>query len=101
MGLTTDEEVVAKERSKLQEYFNIIDEILTRQEYLAGNDYSLVDIYHIPLVERLFSCGDGDLISKKANVNAWWQRCLSRSVVKKYVDETPSLQDIKRRLAAL
>lgn len=100
MGLTADEEVVAQERQKLQEYFNIIDEILTRQEYLAGNDYSLVDIYHIPLVERLFACGDGDLISERGNVNAWWQRCLSRLAVKKYVDETPSLEDIKKRLAA-
>jgi glutathione S-transferase len=100
MGLTTDQAVVARERKKLQEYFDIINEILARQGYLAGNDYSLVDIYHIPVVERLFACGDGDLIRERANVNAWWQRCLSRPAVKKYMDEMPSFEDIKKKLAA-
>lgn len=99
MGLTTDQAVVARERKKLQEYFDIIDEILARQGYLAGNDYSLVDIYHIPVVERLFACGDGDLIRERGNVNAWWQRCLSRPAVKKYMDEMPSFEDIKKKLA--
>jgi glutathione S-transferase len=98
MGLTTDQTVVTRERKKLQEYFDIIDDILTRQGYLAGNDYTLVDIFHIPVVERLFACGDGDLIRERENVNAWWQRCLTRPAVKKYMDEIPSFEDIKKKL---
>ncbi len=100
MGLPTDEGAVARERKKLEEYFDILDDILSRQKYSAGDVFSLVDIYHIPLVERLFQCGDGDLVTERKNVNVWWERCLSRPAVKKYVDETPSLEDIKLKMAA-
>lgn len=101
MGLPTDEAAVARERKKLDEYFDIMDDILSRKKYSAGDDYSLVDIYHIPLIVRLFACGDGDLVTGRKNVNAWWERCLSRPAVKKYVDETPKLEDIKLKMAAL
>ncbi len=98
IGLAIDETVVAQERKKLEDYSNIIDEILARQEYMAGNDFSLVDIYYIPLVERLFACGEGDLISSKKNINAWWERCMTRPAVKKFVDRMPKLAEILERI---
>lgn len=67
---------------------------------MAGNNYTLVDIYHIPMVQRLLVCGNGNLVSDRRNVNAWWERCLSRPAVKKYIDEVPTLEAIKKRLAA-
>jgi glutathione S-transferase len=86
-SITTDEAAAAKERKKLEDYFDIINELLDRQDYMAGNKYTLVDIYHIPLVQRLFTCGNTNLVGERRNVNAWWQRCLSRPAMKSYIKE--------------
>jgi glutathione S-transferase len=46
---------------------------------MAGSTFSLVDIYYIPLVTRLFAVGFGErLLADRAGVRAWWQRITSR-----------------------
>lgn len=50
---------------------------------MAGDEFTLVDIFYIPLIRRLFACGYGDLILRHGVVNAWWNQCMSRLAIKK------------------
>jgi glutathione S-transferase len=49
---------------------------------MAGETFSLVDVYYIPLVQRLFTCEFGDVVTKREGVNAWWKRCTERESVR-------------------
>ena len=45
--------------------------LLNRTEYLAGDELSLVDLFHLPLgtwVEVWYP----DIFSSRPNVNRWW-----------------------------
>lgn len=82
MGLPADETVVEGALKDLNDYFDIAERLLEEQEYMAGQNFTLVDIHYIPLVERLFGCGYGDLITSRKSVNAWWDRITSRPAIK-------------------
>jgi glutathione S-transferase len=99
-GLQTDEGRVAEARGKLEGHFGVLEGILGGQEYMAGGEFSLVDVWYLVMVERLRGCGEGELISERKNLSAWWERCLGRPAVEKFLGELLSLEDIKKRLAA-
>ena len=80
-GLPVDENVVSQAVEALETYFDIAERTLKGQKFMAGDDFSLVDIHYIPLVQRLFVCGYGDLVTTRSNVNDWWTRCLSRPAI--------------------
>jgi glutathione S-transferase len=67
---------------------------------MAGETFSLVDLYYIPLVARLFDIGDNDIIESTPNVKGWWERCMARPAVVDHVATVPKLQDIQKRLAS-
>ncbi|KAJ3996059.1 glutathione S-transferase [Lentinula boryana] len=67
--------------SALQELSNLADGyefILSRQKYLAGDDISLVDLYHLPYGEMLCSVEIDVLMTKSPNVSRWWADISSR-----------------------
>lgn len=86
MGLSPDEVVVSKAIQSLETFFNVSEHLLQQKDYMAGNDFTLVDIYYVPLIYRLFTCGYGDLITGRKNVSAWWSRCTCRPAVKEMLD---------------
>jgi glutathione S-transferase len=100
MNSPIDEAAVLAAREKLGEFFAVVDGILAKQEYMAGNKYSLADVFYVPLVARLFVCSEGDLVSKRNNVCAWWERCLARPTVKEFVEGTPTIEQVEERIRA-
>lgn len=82
LGLPADEAVVEAAVKELDNFFAIIEGLLQDKQYMAGDNFSLVDIYYIPLVQRLFMLGYSDMISGRQNVAAWWERCVSRPAIK-------------------
>jgi glutathione S-transferase len=78
MGISPDEAVVIDAMKAVEEYFEVAERLLAKQEYMVGKDFSLVDIFYIPLVQRLFVCGYGDVVRSRRVVSAWWDRCISR-----------------------
>jgi glutathione S-transferase len=50
---------------------------------MGGDEFSLVDIFYLPYTQKLFEVGDGELITSRPNVNAWWQRVSTRDSWKK------------------
>jgi glutathione S-transferase len=83
MGLPCNEAVVDEAVKGLNSYFDVAEGILGKQEFMVGDQFTLVDIYYIPLIHRLFVCDLGDLLASRKNVNAWWERCMERPAIKK------------------
>jgi glutathione S-transferase len=108
-GGQTDETAVEEARKEVSMHFGILEGVLVKQdgEFMGGKEWSLVDIFYIPVVQRLIDVGEGEAIfgedgEGKGNVRVknWWGRCLEREPVKKFVDEMLKFEDVKKRLEA-
>lgn len=86
IGLPVDEVVVSNAQRSLEVFFDTAERILLENDYMAGRNFTLVDIYYIPLIQRLFICGYEDLIVKREAVNAWWIRCMSRPAIRSMIE---------------
>lgn len=83
IGLPPDEDVVSGALKSVEMFFDVAERVLQHKDYMAGKDFTLADIYYIPLIQRLFSCGFGDVILSRKAVGAWWNRCTNRPAIKK------------------
>ena len=83
MGLTPNDAVVSDALRSVETFFDVAERLLSHKSYMAGDDFSLVDIYYIPLIQRLFACGCADIIDSREAVNAWWVRCVNRPAIQK------------------
>ena len=83
MGLPSDEAVVSDALRSVETFFDVAEQFLHHKDYMAGNDFTLVDIYYIPLIQRLFACGHGDIIVSREAVSAWWDRCVNRPAIQR------------------
>ena len=81
MGLPADEAVVASALKSVETFFDVAEGSLSDRDYMAGNYFTLVDIYYIPLIQRLFASGYGDVVTSRTAVNAWWERCITRPAI--------------------
>ncbi|KAH6708726.1 glutathione S-transferase [Leptodontidium sp. MPI-SDFR-AT-0119] len=85
MGLPADEAVVAGALKSVEAFFDVAERLLQQKDYMAGKDFSLADIYYIPLIQRLFACGYGNVVLSRKAVSAWWDRCINRPAIQKLV----------------
>lgn len=83
MGLPADEAVVSGALRAVETFFDVAERLLQQKDYMAGKDFTLIDIYYIPLIKRLFACGYGDVILSHKAVSAWWDRCINRPAIQK------------------
>jgi len=77
-GLTPNQEVVDKHFSDLNNKLDVYDKILSKQKYLAGDEITLVDIYHLHLGSMLSGLGC-NAIESKSNVARWFKDISSRA----------------------
>lgn len=83
IGLPPNEAVVSDALRSVEMFFDVAERLLHEREYMAGNDFTLVDIYYIPLIQRLFACGYGDVVVSRKAVSAWWERCVNRPAIQR------------------
>ena len=83
LGLPADEAVVAAARGALVAFFDVAERALRGRDHMAGAAFTLVDLYYVPLIQRLFACGHGDLVLARPAVRAWWDRVVSRPAIAK------------------
>ncbi|KAJ4294083.1 hypothetical protein N0V90_007772 [Kalmusia sp. IMI 367209] len=83
MGLPPDDAIVSEALRSVEMFFDVAERLLHQNDYMAGNDFTLVDIYYIPLIQRLFACGYGDIFISREAVSAWWNRCMNRPAVQR------------------
>lgn len=85
MGLPPNDAAVSDALRSVEMFFDVVEKLLQHQDYMAGNNFTLADIYYIPLIQRLFVCGYGDVILNRKAVSAWWDRCMKRPAIEKMV----------------
>jgi glutathione S-transferase len=61
----------------------IFEGILAKQQYMGGDEFSLIDIFYMPYTAMLFVSGDSELITSNPNLAAWWERVTARESWKK------------------
>ncbi|KAH8703387.1 putative glutathione-S-transferase theta, GST [Talaromyces proteolyticus] len=77
-GKKTDEFAVTAALEVLQMKLDILDDILSKQQYLAGQTFSLVDIFYAPTISGLIRAGETELITSRSHLNDWWLRFTAR-----------------------
>lgn len=82
-GLPTVTALVDDFSAKLKRKLVVFNEILGKQKYMGGDEFSLVDIFYLPYTAKLYQIGEGALIDDQPNVKAWWERVSTRESWKK------------------
>jgi glutathione S-transferase len=77
-GAEPDAAKVEAARQKLGTTLDIMEKQLSGNSFIAGSHFSLADICYLPYIEYLFFGGQGDLITSRPHVSAWWTRCSER-----------------------
>jgi len=67
-----DEARVAQAEANLEEVFAYYDTILAKQKYLAGDEMTLVDLFHLPNGSALKAFGYKGTFEKYPNVDEWF-----------------------------
>ncbi|KAI7772281.1 hypothetical protein ACKAV7_014301 [Fusarium commune] len=79
----TNQAIVDQQKAVLNTTLDYYEERLQYQEYLAGEDYSLVDLFHVPWLGFLRNRLQlGDFIESRKNVAAWAERISQRAASK-------------------
>ncbi|GER24745.1 glutathione S-transferase [Striga asiatica] len=99
-GLTTDEALVEQLEAQLATVLDVYEKRLTESKYLAGEDFTLVDLHHVPIINYLMNTKVKALFEARPNVNAWCSELLSRPASQKVYGIGPS-PPVQRVLACL
>ena len=83
LGLPVNESVVACFEKRLAEKMDVLNLILSKQPYMGGDTFSLIDIFYMPLMAALFRVDEGHRISERPCIQAWWDRVTARESWKK------------------
>ncbi|CAN8237751.1 unnamed protein product [Cochlearia groenlandica] len=70
-NLTTDQTVVDEEEAKLAKVLDVYEARLKEFKYLAGDNFSLTDLHHIPVVQYLLETPTKKLFADRPRVNEW------------------------------
>ena len=82
-GLPTDQAIVDQGKEGVGRALDVLEKALDGHAYLAGDQFSLCDIGFMPYIEYLFAGQEGELITSRKNVGAWWKRISERPSWKK------------------
>jgi glutathione S-transferase len=87
LGGEPDARAIAAGREGLSPALDVIDRALASAPYLAGDSFSLADVHWMPYLDYLEQIGEGEPITRRPHVAAWWQRISAR----------PAWQHVARR----
>ncbi|KAJ7677068.1 glutathione S-transferase [Mycena polygramma] len=78
-GLPVDHAVVAEAVAELSAKLDVYEVILSKQNFLAGDEFSLADIFHL-CIAPLLAGTEADIMTKETrpNVARWWNEMISR-----------------------
>ncbi|WP_141591696.1 glutathione S-transferase family protein [Myxococcus sp. AB056] len=82
-GGAPDEARISEGLQGVERVFGIIEPVLGKQQYLAGDGFSLAEVTWMPYMDFFVAAGGAELVGKYPNVAAWWERVRSRPSWKK------------------
>ncbi|KAJ6467067.1 glutathione S-transferase [Mycena vitilis] len=79
-GLPTDPAIVAEGLKELTAVLDVYEVILGKHKYLAGDEFTLVDLFHLYIAPVFAGIGMDVMTSKgpDSNVTRWWNDIISR-----------------------
>ncbi|KAF8835278.1 glutathione S-transferase [Paxillus ammoniavirescens] len=73
-----DETVRASLKASLEAKLDVYNNILKKQEYLAGDNVSLADLFHLPECDLIVHKFDRNIIESREHVAKWWTNLSTR-----------------------
>ncbi|KAK0517587.1 hypothetical protein Tsubulata_139797 [Turnera subulata] len=70
-GIPTDIGVVEENETKLSKVLDVYEARLKQSKYLAGEDFSLADLHHLPTISFLMETPSRRLIDSRPHVSSW------------------------------
>jgi len=77
-GLPVDEAALARGLSELGSKLDAYEVILGKQKFIAGDEFTLADVFHLTYAPSLAGAGIDILTSKGPNLARWWNDITSR-----------------------
>ena len=86
MKIMQDEGLIKQSKAKLAKVLDIYEQRLADTRYLAGDDFSLADLSHLPNTHYLVNGTDvEELFMARENVARWWGEISGRESWKEVV----------------
>ncbi|CAE6465267.1 unnamed protein product [Rhizoctonia solani] len=89
-GFPSDEKLGQKQLDTLKEKMDGYERILSKEQYLAGNSFTLADLFHLPQGAEVNKI-DASVMDSKPNVKRWWDEISSRPTWKATDSELSSV----------
>ncbi|KAI9201063.1 hypothetical protein LWI28_017496 [Acer negundo] len=87
MKLKQDETLIRQNEAKLSKVLDVYEKRLGESRFLAGDEFSLADLSHLPNAHYLVTATDrGEIFTSRKNVGRWWDEISSRDSWKKVAD---------------
>lgn len=87
MKLKQDQVAIRQNEEKLKKVLDVFEERLSESRFLAGDEFTLADLSHLPNTHYLVNATDrGELFTERDNVGRWWSEISSRESWKKVVE---------------
>jgi len=80
-----NEALVAACLAKTGEIFDVYEKQLSKSTFIAGDSYSLADLFHIPMLNRLMDT-KRDIFTGRPHVLAWAENLIARPAYQKTVE---------------
>ncbi|GMI98816.1 EARLY RESPONSIVE TO DEHYDRATION 11, ARABIDOPSIS GLUTATHIONE S-TRANSFERASE 1 [Hibiscus trionum] len=77
-GMATDAAVVEENETKLGKVLDVYETRLTQSKYLASDNFTLADLYHLPNMQCLLATPAKKLIESRPHVSAWVKEITAR-----------------------
>jgi len=86
-GNKPDLDIVNKNLEELDKVLNVYDQRLSLVPFIAGEEFTIADISHIPYINYLLKCGYKQVFKKYTNVYRWIKKIIKRESVQYVLSE--------------
>ncbi|KAF7343258.1 Glutathione S-transferase [Mycena venus] len=91
MGLEADQAVIDAKLAVLDTKLDAYDKILSKQKYLAGDEITLADLFHLPHAPIIETRAKSDIMTRKPHVARWYKELISRPSWRAFEDGVKSV----------
>jgi glutathione S-transferase len=93
MKINQDQGAIRQSKEKLKKVLDVYEKRLAETRYLAGDEFTLADLSHLPNIHYLVASADDDtaalFTSSRENVSRWWTDISTRHSWTKVIDLHP------------
>ncbi|KAJ0243687.1 Glutathione S-transferase F12 [Hirschfeldia incana] len=83
LGEECDAALVEELKAKLEVVLDIYDNQLASNRFLAGDEFTMADLTHMPAMRYLMGTGINRIVKDRVNMNRWWEEVTARPAWKK------------------